>query len=47
MAMTIRPAAGNTGIVFRRVDLDGFPEIALHRNRWVKPRCALPCWTAG
>lgn len=28
--MVIRPAAVNTGIVFRRIDLGGFPEIALH-----------------
>ncbi len=30
VAMCIRPAAVNTGIVFRRTDLEGFPEIALH-----------------
>lgn len=31
--MMLRPAATNTGIVFRRIDLDGFPEIALHPER--------------
>ena len=30
VAMTIRPAPANTGIVFRRTDLEGCPEIALH-----------------
>lgn len=28
--MVLRPAAVNTGVVFRRVDLEGYPEIALH-----------------
>lgn len=31
--MSVRPAAVNTGIVFRRVDLDGYPEIALHPEK--------------
>lgn len=33
VSMTLRPAASNTGIVFRRVDLPGNPEIALHPER--------------
>ncbi len=31
--MTLRPAATNTGIVFRRVDLPGHPHINLHPER--------------
>ncbi|PID49604.1 MAG: UDP-3-O-[3-hydroxymyristoyl] N-acetylglucosamine deacetylase [Proteobacteria bacterium] len=30
VSMTLRPAASNTGIVFRRTDLSGIPEIFLH-----------------
>jgi UDP-3-O-[3-hydroxymyristoyl] N-acetylglucosamine deacetylase len=30
VSMVLRPAAANTGVVFRRVDLEGYPEIALH-----------------
>ncbi|MGB0847240.1 MAG: UDP-3-O-acyl-N-acetylglucosamine deacetylase [Thiolinea sp.] len=33
VSMSVRPAAVNTGIVFRRVDLDGYPEIALHPEK--------------
>lgn len=30
VSMVLRPAVVNTGVVFRRVDLEGLPEIALH-----------------
>lgn len=30
--LTLRPAAADTGIIFRRVDLDGCPEIPAHPN---------------
>ncbi|PIE00522.1 MAG: UDP-3-O-[3-hydroxymyristoyl] N-acetylglucosamine deacetylase [Thiothrix nivea] len=33
VSMVLRPAAPNTGVVFRRVDLEGYPEIALHPEK--------------
>lgn len=30
--LTLRPAAADTGIIFRRIDLDGYPEIPAHPN---------------
>ena len=46
VAMTLRPAAANTGIVFVRMDLPGHPRVAAQANR-VSDTCLSTSITDG
>ena len=41
VTLTLKPAPENSGIVFRRVDIDGTPEVKVSQENWadILPRC--------
>ena len=41
VTLTLKPAPENSGIVFRRVDIDGIPEVKVSQESWadILPRC--------
>ena len=41
VTLTLKPAAEDSGIIFRRVDIDGTPEVKVSQENWadILPRC--------